>query len=456
MKPFRSRSLLRKVARSKRGTAQAEYLFLVGAGAVAVLGSASAVGDTVDRVLRTNQEQLTIIAPYVPSSGSRGARSGAPANDTPVASDDAFATDGDGTRVTRSFSSSTKTEEAFLPSGFEDCAKFQGVTFGAGDPATTTRVVASGSLLGVHDALQEAIDGSIIEAHRVRAIGAVDDAYLLSIHATNGRTAFANGDTVTVFDMDGYVLIDRAQIDMRAGDDIRQGDEYIHAVSGQFSIDLHGYDDVLRSYIYEKPSQAGSLSFGDNDTTLAFADIGCVLDPEPDTQQADEQARIEAEEQARREAEEQARIEAEEQAQREAEEQARIEAEEHARREAEEQARIEAEEQAQREAEEQARIEAEEQAQREAEEQARIEAEKQAAAEAENNSASSDDICADEREKADQNASQKAQYEECLANAGAEDKEKSGNNGHGNGSEAGDIPSDDPKFDSSNPGNKKK
>lgn len=99
--------------------------------------------------------------------------------------------------------------------------------------------------------------------------------------------------------------------------------------------------------------------------------------------EAEEQARIEAEEQAHKEAEERARLEAEEQARKEAEERARIEAEEQARKEAEERARMEAEEQARKEAEERARMEAEEQARKEAEAKARREAEERARREAE-------------------------------------------------------------------------
>ena len=86
--------------------------------------------------------------------------------------------------------------------------------------------------------------------------------------------------------------------------------------------------------------------------------------------EAEEQARIEAEEQAHKEAEERARMEAEEQARKEAEERARMEAEEQARKEAEERARMEAEEQARKEAEAKARREAEERARREAEQKA--------------------------------------------------------------------------------------
>ena len=106
---------------------------------------------------------------------------------------------------------------------------------------------------------------------------------------------------------------------------------------------------------------------------------------------AEEKARLEAEalakreveEKARREAEERARLEAEARAKREAEEKARREAEERARREAEEKARREAEEKARLEAEARAKREAEEKARREAEEKARLEAEARAKREAE-------------------------------------------------------------------------
>ena len=98
---------------------------------------------------------------------------------------------------------------------------------------------------------------------------------------------------------------------------------------------------------------------------------------------AEEKARLEAEARAKREAEEKARREAEERARLEAEARAKREAEEKARREAEEKARLEAEARAKREAEEKARREAEERARREAEEKARREAEEKARLEAE-------------------------------------------------------------------------
>ena len=99
--------------------------------------------------------------------------------------------------------------------------------------------------------------------------------------------------------------------------------------------------------------------------------------------EAEARAKREAEEKARREAEERARLEAEARAKREAEEKARREAEERARLEAEARAKREAEEKARREAEEKARLEAEARAKREAEEKARREAEARAKREAE-------------------------------------------------------------------------
>ncbi len=99
--------------------------------------------------------------------------------------------------------------------------------------------------------------------------------------------------------------------------------------------------------------------------------------------EAAEKARRAAEEKARLEAEARAKREAEEKARREAEERARLEAEARAKREAEEKARREAEEKARREAEEKARLEAEARAKREAEEKARREAEEKARLEAE-------------------------------------------------------------------------
>ena len=99
--------------------------------------------------------------------------------------------------------------------------------------------------------------------------------------------------------------------------------------------------------------------------------------------EAEARAKREAEEKARREAEERARLEAQARAKREAEEKARREAEERARLEAEARAKREAEEKARREAEERARLEAEARAQREAEEKARREAEERARLEAE-------------------------------------------------------------------------
>ena len=99
--------------------------------------------------------------------------------------------------------------------------------------------------------------------------------------------------------------------------------------------------------------------------------------------EAEARAKREAEEKARREAEERARLEAEARAKREAEEKARREAEEKARLEAEARAKREAEEKARREAEERERLEAEARAKREAEEKARREAEEKARLEAE-------------------------------------------------------------------------
>ena len=107
------------------------------------------------------------------------------------------------------------------------------------------------------------------------------------------------------------------------------------------------------------------------------------LIPQEEGRQAEEAARREAEEAARRQAEEAARREAEEAARRQAEEAARREAEEAARRQAEEAARREAEEAARRQAEEAARREAEEAARRQAEEAARREAEEAARRQAE-------------------------------------------------------------------------
>ena len=99
--------------------------------------------------------------------------------------------------------------------------------------------------------------------------------------------------------------------------------------------------------------------------------------------ETEERVRREAEARAKREAEEKARLEAEARAKREAEEKARREAEERARLEAEARAKREAEEKARREAEERARLEAEARAKREAEEKARREAEERARLEAE-------------------------------------------------------------------------
>ena len=99
--------------------------------------------------------------------------------------------------------------------------------------------------------------------------------------------------------------------------------------------------------------------------------------------EAEARAKREAEEKARREAEERARLEAQARAKREAEEKARREAEERARLEAEARAKREAEEKARREAEDRARLEAEARAKREAEEKARREAEERARLEAE-------------------------------------------------------------------------
>ena len=98
--------------------------------------------------------------------------------------------------------------------------------------------------------------------------------------------------------------------------------------------------------------------------------------------EAEARAKREAEEKARREVEERARLEAEARAKREAEEKARREAEEKARLEAEARAKREAEEKARREAEEKARLEAEARAKREAEEAARRIAEERARLEA--------------------------------------------------------------------------
>jgi len=98
--------------------------------------------------------------------------------------------------------------------------------------------------------------------------------------------------------------------------------------------------------------------------------------------EAEARAKREAEEKARREVEERARLEAEARAKREAEEKARREAEEKARLEAEARAKREAEEKARREAEERTRLEAEARAKREAEEAARRIAEERARLEA--------------------------------------------------------------------------
>jgi hypothetical protein len=94
-------------------------------------------------------------------------------------------------------------------------------------------------------------------------------------------------------------------------------------------------------------------------------------------------AKREAEEKARREAAERARKEAEDKAQREAAERARKEAEDKAKRAAAERARREAEEKARRETEARAQADAEARARRDAEERARKEAEERARHEAE-------------------------------------------------------------------------
>ena len=118
--------------------------------------------------------------------------------------------------------------------------------------------------------------------------------------------------------------------------------------------------------------------------------------------QAEEQARLEAEAQAKAQAEEQARLKVEAQAKAQAEEQARLEAEAQAKAQAEEQARLEAEAQAKAQAEEQARLKAEAQAKAQAEEQARLEAEAQAKAKAQ----------AEEQARLEAEAQAKAQAEE--------------------------------------------
>ncbi|MBX2826587.1 MAG: PorP/SprF family type IX secretion system membrane protein [Flavobacteriaceae bacterium] len=113
---------------------------------------------------------------------------------------------------------------------------------------------------------------------------------------------------------------------------------------------------------------------------------------EADRLEAEEQARLAAEEKAKQDAEEQARLEAEEQARLAAEEKARQEAEAQAKIDAEERARLLAEEKAKeeaaarerarKEAAEWARLAAEEKAKEEAAEQARLAAEKKAQEEA--------------------------------------------------------------------------
>lgn len=399
MRPFKSGAFLRKMARSSRGTAQTEYLFLAGVCAVGVIGSTSVMGDTVDRVLRVNREQLTMITPYELSHGiDRDVKKSTPKGSS----------DSDGAAVALGSKSDergpsedgeTEGSDNVRPAQVEDCGPYQGLTFGRGYDDTAVRVVASGAALGIYEALHEVEGMDYLEAQRVRALGGSGDTYLLSIQTTGPRSTFSSGDTVTVFDMNGYVQIDRAEVVLLGPDDFRQGDEYIHATSGNLSIDLAGFSLDPETRVYSPSSQAGSLLYGDNDTTLAIADIGCLVD-------ADDEARLEAEEQARRDAEEHARLEAEDQARRDAEEQARRDAEEQARLEAEEQARLDAEEQAE---------------------------------------AASDD-CDQFAEKAETSEKFKEKYDACLA------EEKSGNNGHGNGAEEGDVVTDDPKYDSSNPG----
>ncbi len=117
--------------------------------------------------------------------------------------------------------------------------------------------------------------------------------------------------------------------------------------------------------------------------------------------QAEEEARRKAEEEARRQAEEEARRKAEEEAKRQAEEEARRKAEEEARRQAEEEARRKAEEEAKRKAEEEARRQAEEEARRKAEEEARRKAEEEAKRQAEEEA----------RRKAEEEARRKAEEE---------------------------------------------
>jgi chemotaxis protein histidine kinase CheA len=96
--------------------------------------------------------------------------------------------------------------------------------------------------------------------------------------------------------------------------------------------------------------------------------------PDPAVAKAEEEARLKAEEEARKKAEAEAKLKAEEEARKKAEEEARLKAEEEARKKAEEAARLKAEEEARKKAEEEARLKAEEEARKKAE----AEAQKQA------------------------------------------------------------------------------
>ena len=159
----------------------------------------------------------------------------------------------------------------------------------------------------------------------------------------------------------------------------------------------------------EEDAGEGSFTAGFNgegsfeETSEAEEDSGTESENNEEQERL-EALRLEAEEAARKAAEEAARLEAEEAARKAAEEAARLEAEEAARKaaeeaarlEAEEAARLEAEEAARKAAEEAARLEAEEAARKAAEEAARLEAEEAARKAAEE---SNDDDGADSGKK---------------------------------------------------------
>ena len=133
-------------------------------------------------------------------------------------------------------------------------------------------------------------------------------------------------------------------------------------------------------------------------------------------ERAEEQARLKAEQEVREKTEEQARLKAEQAARERAEEQARLKAEQEAREKAEEQARLKAEQAARERAEEQARLKAEQEAKQKAEEQARLKAEQAARERAEEQARLKAEQAA--RDKKEQNIAQAQanDYEELMGN----------------------------------------